>query len=135
MGSSVKKSFLIGGHCAAASNGYFEARINAPGTLEKWLLRQFIGPQLDLELRPVIMRSGVDDDPVLFFSQSETGVDGFKALVGDDDEFPLELSEAVNPGDTLRVYWVNKDVGNAYDFWSIAVVDFMAGIHRAGGGR
>lgn len=115
---------------AAGASGRAEKIILAPCTIEQVRIRIYIGPQLDLILRPYLLRYNEMVEDLIRYA------DGAKQyLDGDDDHIEGFISRPALPGEKVVVWYQNKNLVYPYDFAMDFVIEYAGGVSRFPGGR
>lgn len=101
------------------------ARVDTDATIERISIRIYQGPELDLELEPMVRERGGGSRkrPILEYS-------GKEYVDGDDDLYVWDVAEPVEEGEEIVVEATNRDGSNAYDYRANFDVDYHGGTSR-----
>lgn len=110
---------------AGATGREVSARVDTDATIERISIRIYQGPELDLELEPMVQERGGGSRkrPILEYS-------GKEYVDGDDDLYVWDVAEPVEEGEEIVVQATNRSGSNAYDYRANFDVDYHGGTGR-----
>lgn len=92
------------------TSGELRQNIPASGVVERVLIRIYQGAQLNLRLRPYIVRPRQHHDLITFAPGGKQWFDG------DDDFYIYQISAEVNRDEAFAVWYHNLQATHTYDF-------------------
>jgi len=99
-------------------------RIKADGTIENIKVRFFAGQEMDLKVKPMLIKKGDMYVDLINY----VGAD--KELSGDDDIFSFDTSLSVENDDEILIIAQNVNVDFDYTLFCIVQVDYYGGKKR-----
>jgi len=101
-----------------------QERIKADGTIENIKVRFFAGQEMDLKVRPILIKKGdMYVDLIKYVGED-------KELSGDDDIYSFDTSISVENDDEVLVIAENKSVDFDYTLFCIVQIDYYGGKKR-----
>lgn len=109
---------------AGATDQEVSISVDAGATIERVAARIYDGPQLDLELRPMIKTNDNQYRPLLEYG-------GKQYIDGDDDVYEWAVAQSIEAGEEIVVKATNQDGSNAYDYRMNFDLEYEGGVGRA----
>lgn len=102
-------------------------RIKADCTIEEIRMRFYVGQQLALEVYPFVEHKGRKIESFFTFPSTTKNT-----IAGDDDYLVFPVSVPCQYDDYVKIQCWNTDLTNTYTLAVDIVIDYMAGMERAG---
>lgn len=99
-------------------------RIKADGTIEKVIVRFFAGQEMDLKVKPQLVKKGDMYVDLIKYVGDE------KTLSGEDDTFTFDTSLAVENDDEILITAENINLDFDYTLMCIVQIDYYGGKKR-----
>lgn len=126
-GGSNRDCYRFARNVQPGEAGELVHHVIGDGTIERAVLRMYIGARLDLRIKPVIRRAhagGSAENIIKYVPGGKQYIDG------DDDHYTWVLGIPVFTDDDIVVEFENRDANFDYDFSFEVEIDYLGGAYR-----